>query len=123
MKPFCEVVVADILPVIRAIITKELIDTYKLNQVEVARKLGVTQPAISQYRSKLRGQGVKILLANKKIASLIKKFAKEIATGDVKPQGMHKKLCDICRSIRMEKIICKMHGGVQCYICFGKQVC
>lgn len=120
MKPFCEVVVADVLPVIRAIITKELMDTHGLNQVETARKLGVTQPAISQYRSKLRGRGARMLLTNKKIVILIKNLAKKIATGEMKPQRMHEELCNICKNIRKEKIICKLHGGVQCYICFGK---
>jgi len=123
MKPFCEVVVADVLPVVRAMITKELMDTHGLNQVETARRLGVTQPAVSQYRSKLRGRGAKMLLSNKKIATLIKNLAKDIAKGNMKPQRMHEELCNICRSIRKEKIICKLHGGVECYICFGKPVC
>jgi hypothetical protein len=123
MKPFCEVIVADVLPVIRAMVAKELMVDYKMSQVEVARKLGVTQPAISQYRSKLRGQSVKLLQSNKKVVGLIKNLAKEIATGRIEPQKMHQRLCAICRTIRMEKIICKMHGGVECYICFGKQTC
>jgi len=49
MKPFCEIIVAKILPAMRAIITKELMQTYGFNQTEVAQKLGITQPAISQY--------------------------------------------------------------------------
>jgi len=119
MKPFCEIVVADIMPVIRALITKELMDEHGLNQVETAKKLGVTQPAVSQYRSKLRGQGVKMLLSNKKIMSLIKKLAADVAKGNMNPQKMHMELCSICGEIRREKIICKMHGGEKCYICFS----
>jgi len=123
MKPFCEVIVADVMPVIRAVITKELMDTYKFNQVETAHLLGVTQPAISQYRSKLRGQNVRLLLSNKKITALVKNLAKDIATGKMKPQKIHEELCVICKNIRKEKIICKLHGVDHCYICFGKCTC
>jgi len=123
MKPFCEVIVAEVMPVIRAVITKELMDVHGLNQVETARRLGVTQPAISQYRSKLRGKNAKLLLANKKITALVKNLSKNIASGKMNPQKIHEELCRICKSIREEKMICKLHGVQQCYICFGKWTC
>ena len=44
------------MPTIRAMVVKDLIKRYKLSQVNVARKLGITQPAVSQYVSALRGK-------------------------------------------------------------------
>jgi hypothetical protein len=38
MKPFCEIIVANILPAIRAVVAKELIEEYGLNQTEVSKK-------------------------------------------------------------------------------------
>lgn len=109
MKPFCEIVVAKILPAMRAIITKELMNTYGMNQVEVAQRLGITQPAISQYSRELRGYNVKLLQSNKKIMNEIKDLTAKIASGDTKSNKIPEKFCDICEKIRKERIICKMH--------------
>ena len=109
MKPFCEVIVAKILPAMRAIITKELMQTYKLNQTEVAKKLGITQPAISQYNRELRGYRVKLLQSNKKIMNEIKKLTDDIASGSTKSKKIPEKFCEICLKIRKEKIICQLH--------------
>lgn len=112
MKPFCEIIVAKILPAMRAIITKELVQTYNFNQTEVAKKLGITQPAISQYRRELRGYRVKLLLSNKEIMDSIKKLTADIALGNIKSRQIPEKFCEICEKIRKEKIICRMHEGV-----------
>ena len=123
MKPFCEIIVVDILPAVRAIIAKELTDTYGLSQTEVSKKLGITQPAISQYKRELRGYKVKLLLSNKKTMKHIKSLSKQIANGEVKPFETHKKFCEICVVIRKEKIICHSHekiypSMVSCKLCF-----
>jgi len=109
MKPFCEIIVAKILPAMRAIITKELMQTYGFNQTEVALKLGITQPAISQYNRELRGYRVKLLQSNSKIMNEIKKLTAEIASGNTKSKKIPEKFCEICEKIRREKIICKLH--------------
>jgi len=122
MKPFCEIIVADILPALRALIAKELTDTYGLNQTEVSKKLGITQPAISQYKRELRGYRVKILQSNKNAMKCIKILSKQIANDQIKPFEIHKKFCDICLTIRKEKIICHKHEKIypltSCKLCF-----
>lgn len=123
MKPFCEIIVADILPALRALIAKELTDTYDLSQTEVSKKLGITQPAISQYKSELRGYRVKLLKSNKNTMKFIKELAKQIASGEIKSFDIHRKLCEICMVIRKEKIICNMHEKIyppaaSCKLCF-----
>lgn len=123
MKPFCEIIVAKILPAMRAIITKELMQTYGFNQTEAAQKLGITQPAISQYNRELRGYRVKLLKSNSKIMSEIKKLTAEIASGDTKSGKIPERICEICGKIRKEKIVCKLHESdyppiSPCSICF-----
>ncbi|TAL47322.1 transcriptional regulator, partial [archaeon] len=54
MKTLCEIVVSDIMPTLRALITGDLMKTYGFNQVEVSERLGITQPAVSQYRRGFR---------------------------------------------------------------------
>lgn len=123
MKPFCEVIVADILPAMRALIAKELTQAYGFNQTEVSKKLGITQPAISQYKRELRGYRVKLLQSNKNIMRSIRILSQQIASGKVKSSDAHEKFCEICLMIRKEKIVCRMHEKIYptvayCNLCF-----
>ena len=61
MKPYCEIIVKDVLPGLRSAVAKELAEEYKLNQSEIARLLGVSQASISQYLRKLRGKEMTII--------------------------------------------------------------
>jgi predicted transcriptional regulator len=49
MSARCERIGKFVLPVFRSFVAKELINTYHLTQVEVAKKLRTTQAAVSQY--------------------------------------------------------------------------
>lgn len=123
MKPFCEIIVSSILPALRALITKELMQTYNFNQTEISKKLGITQPAISQYRRELRGQRVKLLQSNKEIMNLVQSLSYDIATSSTTAAQMHEKFCTICKKVRKEKIICQLHESVYpalapCKTCF-----
>ena len=109
MKPFCEIIVSDMLPALRAVITDELSKTYGLSQTQISKKLGITQPAISQYKREMRGQKTKLILSNKKVMKAVKELAHDVAIKDVDPMQMHKRMCDICKKVREEKLICKMH--------------
>ena len=81
MKPPCEVIVKQILPAIRAALVKDLMERHKLNQVEIAERLGITQPAVSQYRSQLRGSSYSELFKRREIANGLRKLADAIASG------------------------------------------
>lgn len=44
-----EVISEEILPAVRSLIAQEMKDSYGLTQEEIARKTGMTQPAVSNY--------------------------------------------------------------------------
>ena len=54
MKTPCELVVWYVLPMIRRGLADELIDHHSLRQVDVARRFGVTDSAVSIYRNRSR---------------------------------------------------------------------
>ena len=123
MKPYCEIVAQTVLPTIRALVAKELIEKYNFTQQQAASKLGLTQSAISQYLRNLRGSKIKILEDDKKISKEIEEFAGRIASGELNSSNTLVPFCNICKSIRKSKILCKIHKKVfpelkECNICF-----
>ena len=88
MKLPCEIMVEK-LPVLRAMITYEMINTFNLTQEQVAKKLGISQPAVSQYLAGIRGKKA----SDKKLRAEAKQFAKAIIEGEVQ---FPKTVCSIC---------------------------
>ncbi len=59
MKVPCELIIWDILPAIRREFARILVEDFNLTQRETAKKLGVTESAVSQYMKFKRGKAVK----------------------------------------------------------------
>ena len=100
LKHFSEVVVQDILPAVRALVSKELINKHKLTQQKAAEKLGVTQAAISQYSRELRGWRVKLLSEDEKIMSEVKVLASVVAEKKLNAPESIEQLSEICKMVR-----------------------
>jgi predicted transcriptional regulator len=103
----CESVARHILPLYRAFVAKELIEKYGYSQVKAARKLGTTQPAISQYISSKRGQ--EGIPNYEEVAPLVKKAAAEaaehLATTGMTREEFSVSFCDLCKELQMtEKV-------------------
>ena len=65
MKPYCEVASQYLLPTLRALVAKNLMEKYKMTQQDAASKIGLTQSAVSQYMRQLRGSKIKIIEKDK----------------------------------------------------------
>jgi len=109
MKPYCETVSQYVLPTMRALIAKRLMEKYKLTQQSAALKLGLTQSAVSQYIRNLRGSKIKIIEKDESIMKEIDDFVDKIAAGDVNSIATFNDFCNICRSIRKRKLLCEIH--------------
>lgn len=103
MKLLCEMMVEEILPSVRALVAKDLMQIYGMNQTQVSKKLGVTQPAISQYIRELRGQKMNTIKSNKKIMVIIKKISKKIADEKLDEKNDDVS-CAICKRIREDRV-------------------
>jgi predicted transcriptional regulator len=109
MKPYCEVVAQNLLPTLRALIAKELMEKYKFTQQDVASKLGLTQSAVSQYVRNLRGSKAKIFERDVEINKKIEQFASKIASGQLDSLSALDSFCNICKAVRKSKTLCEMH--------------
>jgi predicted transcriptional regulator len=126
MKPPCEVVVKEVLPAVRAMLVKELIDRHRLSQVEVAQKLGITQPAVSQYLRMLRGSSSGSAMF-RSMQKHVRGLAKDIARGKLTHKQLIGRYCLICRLMKKQELICLLHTraapylrGEGCRICLPR---
>ena len=104
----CEIVVKCVLPSIRAMIAKELITKHNLNQAQAAKRLGVSQPAISLYYRKIRGKALD-LEKDKEITTLIENLAKQLADNHISNEDFILMFCEICKMIKAKGLLCQLH--------------
>ncbi|MDL2247041.1 transcriptional regulator [Methanobrevibacter sp. OttesenSCG-928-K11] len=122
MKQPCEIVVWYAIPAIRSLLAKEL-SKLGMKQIEISNVLEITQPAVSQYLSDKRGGGeVKF---NDEIDLMIRNLALDLYKENISQIDMIPRICDICRKIRVDDILCMLHkekGGVpdKCKLCLDK---
>ena len=95
----CEKMVRYVLPWIRKEFAIIMVNELELAQVQVAKKLDVTEPAISQYLSSKRGNEIEI--DDEKILLAVKEAAFRINEGS----NLSKEICKICRLIRVANAI------------------
>ena len=99
MSVACEKMVRYVLPWIRKEFAKIMVNELELSQVQVAKKLDVTEPAISQYLSSKRGNEIEI--GDEKILQAVKEATFRINDGS----SLSKEICKICRLIRVSNAI------------------
>jgi predicted transcriptional regulator len=109
MKTPCEIILWYILPWVRREIALSLINDHELTQAEVARRLGLTEAAISQYLSGKRGKEIK---PTKELKSRIKESAKRLSESKDKVAIIE--ICKLCQMVRHSDLfpkIYKKHAG------------
>lgn len=100
MKIPCEIIVWQVLPVIRREFAKSMIENHKLTQKKTAEKLGLTEAAVSRYISGKRGTSE---ILDGEILSEITKSVNEIVEGN--GTSMIEETCRICNLIKTSGII------------------
>lgn len=103
----CEVGVQTVLPAIRALMARTIIEKHKMKEKQVAQLLGLSQSAISRYTTKNRGNS--IALENvPEVQTLIDQIINLLIYG--KPHQtteILELLCQTCKVIREKGLICE----------------
>ncbi len=121
LQPF-EVVTAKLLPAIRARLAQVLLDEYGMKQVEVAKHLGITQAAVSHYKTASRGIDPELLKVFPEIDTFVKGLAAEIVDGMPQTAQVHS-LTTMIEGLMRTRRFCDYHKRIaaidpQCSICF-----
>lgn len=98
MKFEIEVITEEVLPAIRSMIATQLKKEYGLKQSEIAEKLGVTQPAVSQYLSNARADQTIIekLKSDPQTEILVKDAGAKAARDEI----FSEEIADIVKNVR-----------------------
>src|SRR5437773_12516158 len=115
-------VVARLLPTIRARLARELLHTYKMKQVDVARSMGITQAAVSHYNTQSRGVDQEMLRLFPEIKPFVQGLAESIADGMTLSDQIAR-VNQFCSNLMLTARFCEYHKGMgdidpHCTACF-----
>jgi uncharacterized protein len=118
-----EIEAKSLIPAIRAILAKKLVNQYEMKEEIVARVLGVTQAAVSNY---LRGTRGDIQLMNKltsvlEVMRMTDDIARDLTSNKAYTPNTMAKFVELCNYMRYSFIICDVHHGMESNI--DEQVC
>ena len=100
IKTPCEIIVWNIVPVIKKEFAKKLVSDYGLTQRETAKKLNTTEAAISRYISGKRGV---LEITNEDVLNEIGKSTKIILKNNGKT--VIDEICKICKIMKLKNLI------------------
>ncbi|MEM3622548.1 MAG: helix-turn-helix domain-containing protein [Candidatus Bathyarchaeia archaeon] len=102
----CEVAVKSVIPAVKALMAKQLVEKHGLKQEKVAEILGISQSAVSKYTRKVRGYAIKIDSVEE-IEPLIEKMVSSLEEGNYQRREFLKTFCQACILIRKTGIMCQ----------------
>jgi len=107
-----EMVAKSALPALRAMVAKRLRETYRMNQQQVAGKLGVTQASVSNYARRARGIMID-LESDPKVAEAADRIAKTLSVEKPDEREALRKMTEVCDYIRFNHLMCALHRELE----------
>jgi len=98
--------VKSVIPAIRALMAKQLLEEYGMKQNQVAEILGITQSAVSKYTKKTRGHTIEIDDIEE-IEKPIKEMITLLVKGTNQSTEAIKFFCQTCTIIREKGLMCR----------------
>lgn len=118
-----EIEAKSLIPAVRSLLARKLTTEYDLKEEVVAKVLGVTQAAISNYVRGTRGdtQLMLRLSSTPQVMVMIEDIARDLATNKVYTPGTMAKFVELCNYMRYTFIICDVHHSIESEI--DEQIC
>jgi predicted transcriptional regulator len=110
-----EIETKTLIPAIRAILAKKLIEEHNIGEEEVSKLLGVTQAAISNYVRGTRGDPVLInkLIEIKEVSDMINDICSNLASNMAYTPASLSKFIGLCNYIKSSLLICDIHHNLE----------
>lgn len=112
-----------VIPAIRALIVKRLVQDHGMTQQEAAKLLGVTQPAVSKYLHEKRGAAIR-LIGIKQIDQATSEIAEMVTSHKTGPIEVMSRIEAACDYVRRNRYMCDLHKKLEpsmdvdsCHVC------
>jgi len=104
-----------LIPALRAILAKKLVETHSIREDEISKMLGVTQAAISNYIRGTRGDPklIEKLLAEKQVLEMIDEISDNLASDRAYTPSSLSKFIGLCNYIKSSLLICDIHHTLE----------
>jgi uncharacterized protein len=104
-----------LIPAVRAILSKEMVIEKGLKEEEVARLLGITQAAVSNYLRGTRGDNILIskLMSLSEVMGMIKEIGDDLSTNRAYTAKTLSKFIALSNYMRYSLIICDAHHSLE----------
>jgi predicted transcriptional regulator len=118
-----EIEAKSLIPAVRAILAKKLIKEYSLREEDVAKVLGITQAAVSNYVRGTRGdiELISKLESVREIMHMIDDIGRDLSTNKAYTPSTLAKFIGLCNYMRYTLIICDVHHSIESNI--DEQIC
>lgn len=110
-----EIETKTLIPALRAILAKKLVEQHSIQEEDISKMLGVTQAAISNYIRGTRGDPELIikLLAIKEVSEMIDEIASNLSTNMAYTPASLSKFIGLCNYIKSSLLICDIHHSLE----------
>jgi predicted transcriptional regulator len=112
-----------VIPAIRALIVRRLVEEHGMTQQEAAKLLGVTQPAVSKYLHQKRGAAIR-LGGIKQVDEATSEIARIACSRKAKPMEIMSRIEETCDYVRRNRFMCDLHKRLEpefdvnsCHVC------
>jgi len=112
-----------VIPAIRALVVKRLVEEHGMTQQEAAKLLGVTQPAVSKYLHEKRGAAIK-LGGIQAIDDATGEIAELISSRKAPQVEVMSRIEAACDYVRKNRYMCDLHKKLEpsmdinsCHVC------
>lgn len=112
-----------VIPALRALIVKRLVEEHGMTQQEAAKLLGVTQPAVSKYLHQKRGAAIR-LNGIREVDEATNDIANLVLTKKAKPLDVMSRIEAACKYVRKNRYMCDLHKRLEpgvdvnsCHMC------
>ena len=112
-----------VIPALRALIVKRLVEDHGMTQQQAAKLLGVTQPAVSKYLHQKRGAAIR-LGGIREVEEATTDIAKMVCSRKVKPMDVMSRIEEACDYVRRNRFMCDLHKRLEpefdvnsCHVC------
>ena len=110
-----EIEAKSLIPAIRSILARKLIKEFHLKEEDVAKMLGVTQAAVSNYVRGTRGdtQLAEKLGGVQEVKRIVDDIARDLAANKAYTPSTMAKFVQLCNYMRYTFIICDVHHSME----------